>query len=76
MKVLVAPIQQHASCWYLLTSPSLFPGKRHFIILLLGTGAQVRDLDNRQFLMFYEAVAADGTRSIGLAASKDGISWK
>ncbi|KAF5843522.1 glycosyl hydrolase [Dunaliella salina] len=36
----------------------------------------VRDLDNRQFLMFYEAVAADGTKSIGLAASKDGISWK
>ncbi|KAJ9534567.1 hypothetical protein QJQ45_022078 [Haematococcus lacustris] len=35
----------------------------------------VRDPDNRQFLMFYEAVAASGQRSIGLAVSKDGSSW-
>ncbi|KAG1653711.1 hypothetical protein FOA52_004271, partial [Chlamydomonas sp. UWO 241] len=31
-----------------------------------------RDLDNRQYVMFYEAVAADNTRSIGMAVSKDG----
>lgn len=30
----------------------------------------VRDIDTKQFLMFYEAVAADGGRSIGLAVSK------
>ncbi|WIA38670.1 hypothetical protein OEZ86_001976 [Tetradesmus obliquus] len=37
----------------------------------------VRDPDSRQFLMFYEAVAADGSRSIGLATSADGRSnWK
>jgi hypothetical protein len=30
------------------------------------------DPDNRRFLMFYEAVAADGTRSIGAATSRDG----
>lgn len=34
-------------------------------------------MDSRQYLMFYEAVAADGGRSIGLAVSKDGLSgWK
>ncbi|KAI8471882.1 MAG: glycosyl hydrolase [Monoraphidium minutum] len=32
----------------------------------------VVDPDNRRFLMFYEAVAADGTRSIGVATSADG----
>ncbi|GAX80376.1 hypothetical protein CEUSTIGMA_g7815.t1 [Chlamydomonas eustigma] len=32
-----------------------------------------RDIDNRQYVMFYEAVAADNTRSIGLAISKDGL---
>lgn len=38
---------------------------------------QVPDPDTRQFLMFYEAVAADGSRSIGLATSKDGrSSWQ
>ncbi|GLI70313.1 hypothetical protein VaNZ11_015267, partial [Volvox africanus] len=36
----------------------------------------VRDIDNRQFLMFYEAVATDNRRSIGLAVSKDGSSWR
>jgi hypothetical protein len=37
----------------------------------------VRDPDSKQFLMFYEAVAADGTRSIGLATSPDGKSnWQ
>lgn len=38
---------------------------------------QVPDPDSRQFLMFYEAVAADGSRSIGLATSQDGRgSWQ
>jgi hypothetical protein len=38
---------------------------------------QVRDVDNKQYLLFYEAVAADGTRSIGLATSKDGrANWQ
>ncbi|KAG2439414.1 hypothetical protein HXX76_004771 [Chlamydomonas incerta] len=32
----------------------------------------VRDVDNRQLLMFYEAVGYDNRRSIGLAVSKDG----
>ncbi len=36
----------------------------------------VRDIDNRQFLMFYEAVGTDNRRSIGLAVSKDGNSWR
>ncbi|GLC40941.1 hypothetical protein PLESTB_000964300 [Pleodorina starrii] len=36
----------------------------------------VRDVDNRQFLMFYEAVATDNRRSIGLAVSKDGKTWR
>ncbi|RMZ57140.1 hypothetical protein APUTEX25_003597 [Auxenochlorella protothecoides] len=33
----------------------------------------VQDLDSRAFFMFYEAVAADNTRSIGLAVSPDGL---
>lgn len=38
---------------------------------------QVPDPDTRQFLMFYEAIAADGSRSIGLATSQDGRgSWQ
>jgi hypothetical protein len=38
---------------------------------------QVMDPDSRQFLMFYEAVAADGSRSIALATSQDGrSSWQ
>lgn len=37
---------------------------------------QARDVDNRQYLMFYEAVAKSGRRSIGLAVSKDGRKWK
>ena len=38
---------------------------------------QVRDVENRQYLMFYEAVAEDNMRSIGLAVSKDGLKdWK
>lgn len=37
----------------------------------------MRDPDSKQFLMFYEAVAADGSRSIGLATSADGRSnWR
>ena len=37
----------------------------------------VRDLDSRQFFMFYEAVGAGGTRSIGLAVSPDGLTdWQ
>lgn len=36
----------------------------------------VRDVDNRQYLMMYEAVAADNRRSVGMAVSKDGTSWK
>lgn len=37
----------------------------------------VRDVDNRQYLLFYEAVARDGGRCIGLAVSKDGMrDWK
>jgi hypothetical protein len=47
------------------------------IACLLRLLLQVRDPDSRQFLMFYEAVAADGSRSIGLATSSDGRSnWK
>jgi len=34
--------------------------------------AQVIDPDRKRFLMFYESVAADGTRSIGLATSPNG----
>ena len=37
----------------------------------------VKDGELQRYLMFYEAAAADGTRSIGLAASQDGISgWE
>ena len=34
-------------------------------------------MDNKQYVMFYEAVAADNSRSIGLAVSPDGVSdWE
>ena len=33
----------------------------------------MRDVDNRQYVMFYEAVAADNSRSIGMAVSKEGM---
>lgn len=33
----------------------------------------VRDIDSKHYFMFYEAVAYDNRRSIGLAVSKDGI---
>lgn len=37
----------------------------------------IKDGALQRYLMFYEAVAADGSRAIGLAASKDGIrGWK
>ena len=37
----------------------------------------VRDLDSRQYFMFYEGVGEGGVRSIGLAVSQDGIGgWK
>lgn len=45
--------------------------------LCLDALLQVMDPDSRQFLMFYEAVAADGSRSIALATSADGRrSWQ
>ena len=37
----------------------------------------VRDIDTKQYFMFYEAVGADGGRSIGLAVSQDGLrGWR
>ncbi|KAG2502055.1 hypothetical protein HYH03_000549 [Edaphochlamys debaryana] len=36
----------------------------------------VRDIDNRQYLMFYEAVGADNRRTVGLAVSKDCSNWR
>jgi hypothetical protein len=37
----------------------------------------IKDGTLQRYLMFYEAVAADGRRAIGAAASKDGIrGWK
>lgn len=37
----------------------------------------VRDLDSKRYLMFYEGVAADGARSIGVAVSDDGLrGWR
>ena len=37
----------------------------------------VRDIDTKQYFMFYEAVAEDDSRSIGMAVSPDGLrSWK
>jgi hypothetical protein len=37
----------------------------------------VRDLDTKRYFMFYEGVAADGGRSIGVAVSEDGLSgWQ
>ncbi|DBA88789.1 TPA: hypothetical protein ACH3X1_004204 [Trebouxia sp. C0004] len=37
----------------------------------------VRDLDTKKFVMWYEGVAEDKSRSIGMAVSNDGISgWK
>lgn len=32
----------------------------------------VRDLDTKTFILFYEGIAEDGGRSIGLAVSRDG----
>jgi len=47
------------------------------LLTILSHLPQVRDPDSKQFLMFYEAVAADGVRSIGLATSADGKSgWQ
>ncbi len=38
---------------------------------------QARDVDNRQYVLFYEAVAADNRRTIGLAVSKEGMTgWQ
>lgn len=37
----------------------------------------VKDFDTRQYFMFYEGFDADGSRSIGVAVSKDGLTgWK
>lgn len=37
----------------------------------------VKDFDTRQYFMFYEGFGADGSRSIGLAVSEDGLTgWK
>eukprot|EP00887_Chlorella_sp_A99_P007636 scaffold20.g7636.t1 len=37
----------------------------------------VRDLDSKRYFMFYESVAADGRRAIGLAVSADGLrAWQ
>jgi hypothetical protein len=37
----------------------------------------IKDGALQRYLMFHESVAGDGTRSIGLAASQDGIrGWK
>lgn len=37
----------------------------------------VRDLDSKMYFMFYEGVASDNTRSIGVAVSEDGLlGWK
>lgn len=37
----------------------------------------IKDGQLQRYLMFYESVAADGSRSIGLAASQDGVrGWK
>lgn len=37
----------------------------------------VRDVETKQYVMFYEAMAKGGRRSIGLAVSDDGLdSWK
>lgn len=33
----------------------------------------VRDLDSKMFVMFYEGIAEDGSRSIGMATSQDGM---
>ena len=38
---------------------------------------QTRDVDNRQYVMLYEAVATDNSRNIGMAVSKDGMTgWQ
>ena len=34
---------------------------------------QAYDVDNRQFVLFYEAVDFNNVRSIGLAVSEDGL---
>mgnify|MGYP001810544267 CR=1 FL=1 len=63
------PCGNPAPCHHQLYTP-------HLLLCLTGT-PQVPDPDTRQFLMFYEAVAADGSRSIGLATSQDGRgSWQ
>ncbi|KAK9901696.1 hypothetical protein WJX75_008691 [Coccomyxa subellipsoidea] len=36
----------------------------------------VRDFATKRWVMFYEGVAADNARSIGLAVSTDGLSWR
>eukprot|EP00798_Chlamydomonas_sp_ICE-L_P005904 gene5904-33475_t len=37
----------------------------------------VQDIENRQYVMYYEAVGVNNVRSLGMAVSKDGLkSWK
>lgn len=53
------------------------PGSNDFDARGAAARCVVRDLDSLKYFMFYEAVAADGSRSIGLAVSDDGLrNWR
>jgi hypothetical protein len=72
----------------LATSPDGFKWTKKGVVFDAGAGGGdfdalgaaghcvVRDVEGNQFAMFYEAVAKDGRRSIGMAVSKDGMQWQ
>ncbi|KAL4553297.1 hypothetical protein Ndes2526B_g03164 [Nannochloris sp. 'desiccata'] len=53
------------------------PGSNDFDAKGAATRCVVRDIDTKKYFMFYEGIAEDGRRSIGVAISDDGIqNWK
>jgi hypothetical protein len=53
------------------------PGSNDFDAKGAATRCVVRDIDTKKYFMFYEGIAEDGRRSIGVAISDDGLqNWK
>jgi hypothetical protein len=53
------------------------PGSNDFDAKGAGTRCVVRDIDTKKYYMFYEGIAEDGRRSIGVAISDDGVkNWQ
>jgi hypothetical protein len=53
------------------------PGSNDFDAKGAATRCVVRDIDTKKYFMFYEGIAEDGRRSIGVAISDDGVkNWR